>query len=141
MWRTPACWYVCEPDIDEAELASPLPVRGTYDWSVAVFRLERRECYGACPEYRVSLYPDGRVEYEGTEHVGVCGRRAWRVSHEDRERLVGAFRKAQYLTGDLHPRPSPAPDLERKWIRLADLSWLCLADLDWIRSADRTWIS
>jgi len=71
------------------------------DWSAATFRLRRTGCFGACPQYSVSLYPDGRVEYEGAEFVASCGRRIGQVTGEARERLVSAFRTADYLADNL----------------------------------------
>ena len=100
-WRSPACWYSCEAGERSDQVDKPLQVGADYDWSTAVFRLERRGCYGTCPEYRVSLYPDGRIEYEGKEYVAACGQRVARALEADRARLVQAFRAEGYLTRDL----------------------------------------
>lgn len=35
--------------------------------------LERTRCFGACPVYTVTLYGDGRVEYNGIDFVDVAG--------------------------------------------------------------------
>jgi len=100
-WRSPESWYICESDECDGDVTRPLSLDANPDWSGAIFRLERRRCYGACPEYRVSLYPDGRVEYEGLDHVGVCGRRVARTSPAERERLVRTFQAEAFLTTNL----------------------------------------
>jgi len=40
---------------------------------VIVFK--RTVCYGRCPAYTANIYADGRVEYEGQQHVGVLGKK------------------------------------------------------------------
>lgn len=37
--------------------------------------LERTRCFGACPDYRVTVHADGRVIYNGRAFVGVTGER------------------------------------------------------------------
>ena len=41
--------------------------------------LERTLCYGTCPAYTVSAYADGRVVFEGREHVARVGTARWAV--------------------------------------------------------------
>jgi hypothetical protein len=43
------------------------------DLAQPLLSLTRGPCYGRCPEYTVSLYGDGRVEYRGTAAVAVMG--------------------------------------------------------------------
>jgi len=64
----------------------------------AVITLERGVCYGWCPIYTVSLYGDGRVEYEGYEFVGVTGVQTSTVSPEAVKNLVFEFYKADYFS-------------------------------------------
>lgn len=45
-----------------------------------VVMLERTVCYGTCPAYTVSATADGRVVFEGREHVARAGRHEARVA-------------------------------------------------------------
>jgi len=54
--------------------------------------LERSECFGACPSYRVDLYGDGRVVYQGKSNVDVEGTHAYRVPPASVEQLVASLR-------------------------------------------------
>lgn len=71
------------------------------DWSTAVFRLERTPCYGTCPWYQVSIYPDNRVEYEGRQYVGQCGKQVAWAEAPGHAGLISAFRAARYLSMQL----------------------------------------
>ncbi|MEP6833044.1 MAG: DUF6438 domain-containing protein [Gemmatimonas sp.] len=41
--------------------------------SSLVASLERGPCHGTCPVYRVEIYGDGKVRFEGKQHVGDMG--------------------------------------------------------------------
>ena len=43
--------------------------------SSLVASLERGPCRGSCPVYRVELYGDGKVRFDGKQHVGTIGSR------------------------------------------------------------------
>lgn len=45
----------------------------TSDYKDAVITLERTACYGTCPIYTVTIYGDGRVDYDGDQFVDVPG--------------------------------------------------------------------
>jgi hypothetical protein len=44
-----------------------------YDSQAVVISLERGPCFGTCPVYRISLYGDGTIRYDGKDHVRVRG--------------------------------------------------------------------
>jgi hypothetical protein len=46
---------------------------GAYDPQAVVISLERGPCFGTCPVYRISLYGDGTVRYDGKDHVRIRG--------------------------------------------------------------------
>jgi hypothetical protein len=46
---------------------------GAYDPHAVVISLERGPCFGTCPVYKVTLYGDGTVRYDGKDHVRVMG--------------------------------------------------------------------
>jgi hypothetical protein len=68
------------------------------DWSNAVFRLRREPGLGPLPEYVISIYPDGLVEYEGINHVPLCGRSVTQIPPNQHARLVKAFQDSQFLS-------------------------------------------
>jgi len=76
------------------------PPDSRVSWPKAIIRLERTACLDACPQYRVSVYPDGRVEYEGFEFVGVCGKQVGWIGRDQFLRLVSAFQAANFLSAE-----------------------------------------
>jgi hypothetical protein len=54
-----------------------------------IISLERTHCYGPCPVYKVQIYGDGRVRYEGHEHVKVVGVREATI---DKKEIVELLR-------------------------------------------------
>jgi hypothetical protein len=44
-----------------------------YDPQSVIISLERGPCFGTCPVYKVTLYGDGTVRYDGKDHVRVRG--------------------------------------------------------------------
>jgi hypothetical protein len=61
----------CRPPPPELAAAAP---------GAPFVSLERQECLGDCPVYRVSAYRDGSVRYEGDLHVERRGRYTGRIS-------------------------------------------------------------
>lgn len=47
-----------------------------------IISLERTQCYGPCPVYKVQIYGDGRVRYEGHEYVKEVGIREATIGKE-----------------------------------------------------------
>lgn len=60
--------------------------------------LERTECYGPCPIYKVEVRGDGEVAYEGLSPSLIPGHHRSRISKEAVQRLVAEFRKANYFS-------------------------------------------
>jgi hypothetical protein len=63
----------------------------------AVITLERTACYGTCPIYKLAIYSDGRVGYEGIQHVKKLGRAKGRISRARLEELVMEFTNIYYF--------------------------------------------
>jgi uncharacterized protein DUF6438/carboxypeptidase family protein len=61
------------------------------DMRQVIIRLRRTACYGTCPAYGISLYGDGRVEYEGIRYVSTVGIREYRVEASAVARIVKRF--------------------------------------------------
>lgn len=59
--------------------------------------LERTQCFGACPVYRVIIRGDGTVDYEGYKFVTVRSARAT-LSREQLSALVAAINDARYFS-------------------------------------------
>ena len=65
--------------------------------SEVMITLERTVCFGTCPIYRVTIYGDGRVEYEGTDYVEVKGTQSSNIGADGVSQLVEAFVEAGYF--------------------------------------------
>ena len=53
--------------------------------------LERTGCYGSCPSYRLTIFGDGRVEYEGHKWVEVRGERSTRIGPDGLKPIVATI--------------------------------------------------
>lgn len=63
-----------------------------------VITLERTPCFGFCPVYRLQIFADGMVNYEGIDFVGVAGKQTIQVDPALVSDLRNAFIEAGYLT-------------------------------------------
>jgi len=68
--------------------------------SVPVITLERTACFGVCPVYKISIYDDGRVEFEGKEFLKKVGKAEDKISKSALEDLIRAFEKIDYYNLD-----------------------------------------
>jgi hypothetical protein len=50
--------------------------------------LRRTGCLGACPDYTLTLWPDGRVEFEGRAFVTTVGPASGRIAEADARHLI-----------------------------------------------------
>src|SRR5262249_16752815 len=64
----------------------------------SVVRLIRSTCYGNCPAYDVTIHGDGRVEYDGKQHVTVMGKKDGNIELPDIKNIVLAFDKAKFFS-------------------------------------------
>lgn len=60
--------------------------------------LERTACFGWCPVYKVEIFRDGVVEYEGKKYVKIQGQATGHVSAEQLLALEEQFRDRSFLT-------------------------------------------
>jgi Domain of unknown function (DUF6438) len=63
---------------------------------VTEITLERTECKGTCPVYKVSFRPDGTVTYVGQKHVPRVGTFTGRISPQTFQRLSELLASIQY---------------------------------------------
>jgi uncharacterized protein DUF6438 len=67
---------------------------------VPVITLQRTACFGECPVYKISIYEDGRVEFEGKEFVKTVGKAEGTISKSALEDLIREFEKIDYFNLD-----------------------------------------
>lgn len=65
--------------------------------SLPVITLERTTCFGTCPAYKVSIFGDGLVLYEGKDFVKTKDTADGRITKDELARLVREFEKIDYL--------------------------------------------
>ena len=70
---------------------------GAYDPRSVVISLERGPCYGTCPVYRVTIYGDGTVRYDGTNHVRVTGSQAAVIAPERVKALIDEIERSGFF--------------------------------------------
>lgn len=78
-------------------LTAPLPTP-TPDYSSLIITLERTPCFGTCPAYKLTVYGDGRVVYEGSMFVAVDGQQTATISPNDVRELVAAMENAKFFS-------------------------------------------
>lgn len=54
-------------------------------------------CRGSCPQYAITVSPDGRVDYEGQYYVKTLGAAAKQISQEKISELIHALNDADFL--------------------------------------------
>ena len=65
-----------------------------------VITLERTVCFGACPIYKLTIFSDGRVDYQGIRFVKRMGKASSRISRAQLEQLVAEFTNNDYFKLD-----------------------------------------
>ena len=69
----------------------------TVNGNQPIITLERTPCFGFCPVYTLAVYADGRVVYNGSDHVDVTGEQTGSITAEQVQQLVSAFQAADYF--------------------------------------------
>ena len=106
-----ACGYTREAGVTRQTAGQALPPFQTVT-------IEHAGCYGTCPVYRLTIYGDGFVVYEGFAHVGVVGLKTAQLSLEQVRQIDAAFAQADYFAlrdvyrSEADGCPSTATDLE-----------------------------
>lgn len=65
-----------------------------------VITLERQACFGTCPIYSVSIYPDGAVVYNGERFVDVMGEQTTQIDPEEVTLMLETIDALGYFTWD-----------------------------------------
>jgi hypothetical protein len=64
---------------------------------VLLATIERTACYGWCPIYKLLVYADGALEYDGEEFVKTKGHATGKLAADKVSELETLFEKAKYL--------------------------------------------
>ena len=68
-----------------------------YTLDEVVITMARTTCFGTCPAYRVQIFGDGRVVFEGEAFVAVKGVHTGTASREAIRALLGLFEDADFF--------------------------------------------
>ena len=70
------------------------------DLDGVVITLERTVCFGACPEYKLTVYGYGTVVYEGKRFVKIEGKRTAEIGEDKIRQLLSEFERIDYFSLD-----------------------------------------
>jgi hypothetical protein len=79
-----------------------------------VITLERTECFGTCPSYKLSISANGEVVFVGQRFVKRVGKVKGRISPDQLKQLIAEFERINYfslkddygMSGGFGPTPS-----------------------------------
>lgn len=57
---------------------------------------EKTICFGFCPEYRLVIYENGEVEYNGKKNVKITGKRKYNLSKLEFKKIKDQIQKADF---------------------------------------------
>jgi ankyrin repeat protein len=77
-----------------------VPFPEVRSWQSVLITLDRTQCFGPCPDYRVEIHGDGTVRYIGRANVAVPGEHTTPIAREEIVNLVDLFRRADYYSLD-----------------------------------------
>ncbi|HEX7504741.1 MAG TPA: DUF6438 domain-containing protein [Syntrophales bacterium] len=82
-----------------ASLLCIVPVSSAaYDPQSVVISIERGPCFGSCPVYRVTMYGDGTVRYDGKDHVRVRGSQTAIIASDKVKQLADEIEKIGFFS-------------------------------------------
>jgi hypothetical protein len=85
-----------------------------------IIELSRTMCPGACPDYSVFIYGNGRIVYEGRRYVAVKGRREGWISRAQVKQLLDQFYKANYFSlKERYDALATVPSQKRQFLQTA----------------------
>ena len=67
------------------------------NWSSVRITLRRTGCFGTCPSYKLTIFGDGTVVYNGDGYVPYCGEYRGHIPIDAVRQLVNQFRAADYF--------------------------------------------
>src|SRR6266404_6290314 len=63
-----------------------------------VITLERTECYGTCPSYKLSILANGEVVFVGERNVKRVGKVKGRINQDHLKQLLAEFERINYFS-------------------------------------------
>lgn len=84
-------------DVRNRDPFSPRPSIHNRVPRAKVITLRRTACFGTCPAYKLTIFADGRVLYEGISHVKKKGKAKGRISSTKLEELIEEFQNIYYF--------------------------------------------
>jgi hypothetical protein len=93
-WLMAICLW---PALAAADASAPVPSPRAGGASRVMATLSRGACLGTCPQYKVVIYSDGRVEWNGEYFVKVKGKASARLDGGALAALKAAFERARFL--------------------------------------------
>ena len=79
--------------------------------AVPVITLERTTCFGTCPAYKLTIFDDGKVVFEGKKFVKHKGREEGQITKAQLDELVRAFNRINYMKLDDEYVGDRCPDM------------------------------
>lgn len=77
---------------------TPFPYSAGGEYDEVIITLERTVCFGACPDYKVTINGDGTVVFEGRNFVAIEGVQTAKISEEQVQNLVAEFYRAGFFS-------------------------------------------
>lgn len=66
--------------------------------SQVIVSLERTTCFGTCPSYKLTIYENGLVVYEGMDFVGTMGIRKANIGRNSVQQLVSKLESSNFFS-------------------------------------------
>lgn len=76
-----------------------------------VIVFQRTPCFGICPDYEATIYPDGRVTLIGRQHVNRIGTHEMRLPQATVDKILAEARQAGFAQLRAHYAPENVTDL------------------------------
>lgn len=94
------CWTGGESGSTDTSAALTLREPTPRERAGFKLKLERTACLGRCPTYAVTIHGDGRVEWDGREHVLALGPRRGRVTTREIVELEDMLHELRFFERD-----------------------------------------
>lgn len=80
--------------VREEELPQELSAPPSVPLETVIISMSRSSCYGSCPDYKVVVYGNGRVVFEGFEYVDAIGKHEYTIPPQNVAHLVELVAKS-----------------------------------------------
>jgi len=87
-----------QPQTNVSVTPSPNPIDPTQIPVDTKITLSRTICYGTCPAYRLEIFGNGRVVFDGQAHVRNTGIVTYQISEDRIKQLLSEFQNINYFS-------------------------------------------